>query len=886
MMSLRRMTPIATLSGLLGLTIVAAAGAAQEFHSAWPEDATRVWVGPEYWANRLQDWRIAGGRLECVESRPTKPMRTVHLLTRCLGKRRGVLQMSVRTGVIEGAAPLSEQTWSGFLIGAGGQELDYRAAALVHHSPGRGGGLIAAINGRGELVFRDNTDPTRQDALPLLTVQSRQGSAAPRRGGEDIELRLEAAPTGSAYTLTLSAHDHATSQLLGRVTLGDVEPQRLVGNVALVSHVGPQQGGARYWFRDWQVSGSKVERHDERRFGPILCAQHTLSDGTLKITAQLPPLGADDTPTARLDVRYSGDEPWQVVASEKIVAPGWTVPFRVEKWDSSRDAQYRIVYSLREPGGESTEYQWRGRIRRDPVDKRTVVVAAFTGNSNCGSGADRARGANIAARRWTLDNIWFPHADIVRHVKAHRPDLLVFTGDQVYNSNSPTATERTPEDKAQLDYLYKWYLWCWAYADLVRDTPVVCLPDDHDVFHGNIWGWSGRKSPEGNQNNGGYLMSPEFVNIVQRTQTSHLPDPYDPTPVEQGIGVYYTAMNYGGISFAVLEDRKFKSPPTLVQDAEIRDGHIMTPDYDPKNADVPGATLLGDRQLKFLRDWAADWRGASMKVALSQTLFANLQTREGRLDKDLDSNAWPQSGRKRALHELRRGFAFMICGDQHLGSIIHHGIDEWNEAGYSLCVPSIANYYPRFWEPAEPGRNRKPGMPAHTGEFLDGLGNRITVWAVANPKRPQQLTDEERARRPLELHRKAPGYGIVRLSKNEGTITIECWPRHAGPKDRKAQYPGWPLTIRMEDNYGREPAAYLPTLKFSGIENPVVQVIDEMDDDIVYTLRVRGTSFRPKVFRRGTYTVRIGEPGTPGMRILNNVHTVRGDEKQVISVRF
>jgi hypothetical protein len=36
-------------------------------------------------------------------------------------------------------------------------------------------------------------------------------------------------------------------------------------------------------------------------------------------------------------------------------------------------------------------------------------------------------------------------------------------------------------------------------------------------------------------------------------------------------------------------------------------------------------------------------------------------------------------------------------------------------------------------------------------------------------------------------------------------------------------------------------------------------VIDERDGEVVYTLRIAGTSFRPKVFREGTYPVRVDE---------------------------
>ena len=107
---------------------------------------------------------------------------------------------------------------------------------------------------------------------------------------------------------------------------------------------------------------------------------------------------------------------------------------------------------------------------------------------------------------------------------------------------------------------------------------------------------------------GGYGMPPSWLNMMQRTQTSHLPDPYDPTPAEQGIGVYYTALTLGGVGFAILEDRKFKSSPVIVKAQMTNDSHITEKDFDTRKADVPGATLLGDKQLRFLHEFSKDWR--------------------------------------------------------------------------------------------------------------------------------------------------------------------------------------------------------------------------------------------------------------------------------------
>lgn len=65
------------------------------FASRWDHQHDRVWLGSEYWANPLQDWRIANGRIECIKAAPN---RNVHLLTHQLGDHQGGLTMSVRIG--------------------------------------------------------------------------------------------------------------------------------------------------------------------------------------------------------------------------------------------------------------------------------------------------------------------------------------------------------------------------------------------------------------------------------------------------------------------------------------------------------------------------------------------------------------------------------------------------------------------------------------------------------------------------------------------------------------------------------------------------------------------------------------------------------------------
>jgi hypothetical protein len=559
----------------------------------------------------------------------------------------------------------------------------------------------------------------------------------------------------------------------------------------------------------------------------------------------------------------------------------------VEGWDDTRDVVFRVTYVVRrrvdaEPPGDWMG-TWRGTIRRDPVDDPTIVLAGLNCNHNNSHNLAAGWGATNKAKRgdW-VSGMWFPHADLVGHVREQDPDLLFFAGDQVYEGASPTGADRR---HIQLDYLYKWFLWCWAYRDLTRDIPVVVIPDDHDVFQGNLWGEGGR--PTRRDNRGGYVHPAEFVRMVERTQTSHLPDPFDPTPVEQSIGVYYTELSWGRISFAVLEDRKFKSgcaresmPPTGTR----RPDHVTRTDLDVAALDLPGLTLLGPRQLDFLDAWAGDWRGTDMKAALSQTVFANLATHHGRnldyLVADLDSNGWPQSGRARAVERLRSAYAIHVAGDQHLATLAQHGIDAHRDAIWSFCLPAVANFYPRQWLPPREGANRAPNRPAWTGDHRDGLGNLVTVHAATNPR--------ETGREPADLHDRMPGYGIVRFDKRARTITFECWPRGVDPRDPATggQYDGWPVTIAQTDNDGRVPAGWLPEIVVRGLDDPVVRVIDETSGELVSAIRIAGRRYRPAVFILGTYTVEVGCPDRGAWRRLTGLPARDDGRAEPIGVDF
>jgi len=567
----------------------------------------------------------------------------------------------------------------------------------------------------------------------------------------------------------------------------------------------------------------------------VICfALYTVHNKTLKLTAQLYPLKDDEDRNVRLEVKRN--DQWISISKTKVIERGWTAPFRVNNWDDSKKVSYRVRH------GKNAKYE--GIIQQNPKDKSEFVMVGFTGNSiNPGHGGD------------------IPKKDLVNNIKNIKPDLLFFSGDQVYDHKRHYAA---------------WLKFGRDFGEVIRNYPTVTIPDDHDVGQPNLWGHSGKKSTLPGASDGGYTMPVDYVKEVERAQTSHLPDPYDPTPIQRGIGTYYTSLNWGRISFAIIEDRKFKTGPAgMIPKQGPRPDHIRNPEYDPKSVDVEKARLLGQRQLKFLEEWGQDWNQADMKVALSQTIFcggAHIHGRVGgRLHADLDSNGWPQTGRNKAIAALRKAYAFHFAGDQHLATVFHHGIDEWRDSIYSFCVPSIANLYLRWWKPLEPGKNLKPGQDPILGDHLDGFHNKVTAIAVANPS-AEKGGDK--------LTTRAAGFGVTRINKNTRDITFTCWPRNIDVTDKNAKpYPGWPFTFNQLDNYGRKAVSYLPNLKINKA-NQVVQVIAEKTGEVIYTIRIKGNQFRPKVFEAGEYTIKVGEKGN--QKSLNGLKS--SNEKKTLTV--
>ena len=730
----------------------------------WSNTHDRVFLSGDCWANPMEDWRVVDGAAQCTSDSGN---RNIQLLTHQITDSSGSFLMSVEISQIETTGKLSG---AGFKIGVRSELNEYRSNSFAQN------GIAAGISGK------------------TITLGKSKQVAAELENPQRVTLRLAGKPSGSQYQLTLTAVDSSGTVL---ATLSnEVPPESVLGNVALCNNYfkhrtrspGKKRGG-RFRFNHWSVSGTAFSTNEDQRFGPLLWSMYTLSDSrsadgfVLKLSALTAPMGPKENHDVELFTK--ANDQWVSQGKAALDPDAWTATFRIANWNEKVAAPYKVVYQEVHADQTTTDHVWEGNIKANPAG-RPLRIGALTCQKDYG----------------------FPYAPVAENLIKLDPDMLYFSGDQLYENHGGFGLIRDPADRAILNYLRKYYMHGWSFRHAMKNAPTVCLPDDHDVFQGNIWGEGGAPmstKDQGASSLGGYIEPARMVNAVHKTTCAQHPDFYDPTPVQQDISVYYGDMVYGEVSFAIIADRQFKSGPERVDTGGGRADHVPDKNFDTLTLDKPELVLLGERQEKFLKHWVQDWRGHSMKVLLSQTVFAGVATHHGDFDGylkgDLDSGAWPQTARNRAIDILRPAMPLHINGDQHLTLLAQYGVKQQRDSFWSFCTPAIAAGYPRWWHPERAGmphKNRpQHGLP-NTGEYVDGFGNLVYVYAAGDPEVGTKKNRYELA------HQKGSGFGLVTIDTKTKTYTLDAFRFSVDATDGKAsnQFAGWPVTIAQKENAG------------------------------------------------------------------------------------
>jgi len=736
---------------LLALFLLPAlAVAADSFVPDIAANVTRPWPGKDFWSNPAEDWSVSKGRLENSFSGGN---RNIVLLTAELSPAREPFNLRVHLDQV--SFELFGTGFVGFQVGLRG--VDHRAAALD------GCGFPVGIDFSGTPFIGGHKADGAALPLPLLSmVLELKGEPA---GGDQFRLSLLVQDATGKILRTVATTVHA-SWLEGLVSLtASTQPAPTVDLAApRPAHLDPiartREGEGRFAFSQLALSGAKFTRHPERAFGPILWTTHSFdNDGTLCLLAQAAPFGRAEKLEAELHL--PGREP-QFAYLDPVSR---SARFRVMRLDPTREIPYEVKLA-----GDS----FKGSIR-GAATGRPLKIASLSGSGGTATG--------------------LPDAELVANVSAQNPDLISFHGGQIDDQNGGYGQiyDHRPGDRAIICYLRKYALHGWAWRELLRSTPSLTLPGDHDVFHRKLWGANGARSdisrgygPQA-EDSGGYKMSVEFVNAVHRTQTGNLPDPADPAPCASGISVYFTRHAWGPLDFLILADHQFKSAPKpLLPAAGIEAGWPRASDWNPAGlaAAVDDASLLGIRQEAFIDRWAkSPAKGAKFRVALSQHPFVALRSLPGGIDSDdgqvspkstddepkpdFVANAWPPAPRTKALELLTAARAVHLCGGpfpassgRYLGSAGKPGL-WWTSAAPATASPAIR------WAPA--------GKPSEAAN--DAFGHPFQLRALANS---------------------AGGYLISTWDPASGQVRLENWPANSSPAQPAPDnqpFPGWPLGI-------------------------------------------------------------------------------------------
>jgi alkaline phosphatase D len=760
-----------------------------------PSSRPRRWIGPQYWANRLQDWQWRDGRIESICEKPNQRLRVATRTTEQLINHAGGFRAELEIGFV-GDDP--GDGFAGLLVGIGGGDVNGVAQGNVFAVGGRGGGTACVVYPDGRLAVLDNTRENQRRPVAIKTSRGHTEAGRGEIATTIYRLQIECVAANDRYALKLSTlHD---GQRLGELVVEDLDATQIIGGIGLIADRGDRRPvPTRPWFGELSLAGPMVEHHPERVSGPVVGIQFTLGRHGLKLTAQFMPTGRDaddpqlDLPQARLDFRRKGaPEGWTSGPTVDLGVPSHTACFRLPDWDTAEGHELRVVPIDRTGRPVDGHYHYHGEVPADPQSSARCKVLLFHCPRMVGVSNDQdytARELEHPFERWTPRNLILPAEGAQQRIEnEHAPDLLVFTGDQIYEPIPSRPDMDSNHSPRSDDYLYKWFVFLRTFGHLTRRIPTVTIPDDHDLFLGNIWGWSGRpprgqRGEKGYKRDHGWPFTTDFYHLVLDTQCSHLPDPIDPQPTEFGLKKYYTRLDYGNTSFAIIEGRTFKTPP-----------------YPEFRQDAAAAQMLGDDQVRFIQDWGESLDPQTPRVMISQTVFANPMTeRDGSLSKSgFDANGWPKPARDRALIAAKQAGAFLLGGDIHNAVFMKHGVTGAEDGPYQFICCAFGQFFQRWWEPAVPGSDRGPEDLPFTGRFVDGDGNPFRMIACTNAKISfQEASDADFivGRFIIDPALTRSGYGLLTIDREQRAITVDHWDRDADAKPSPNQYPGWPCRV-------------------------------------------------------------------------------------------
>ena len=110
-------------------------------------------------------------------------------------------------------------------------------------------------------------------------------------------------------------------------------------------------------------------------------------------------------------------------APPRLDSDAWTATFRIANWDEKTETPFKLVYVQKHIDGSETQSTWSGKIKANPSG-RPLRIGALTCQNHYG----------------------FPYEPVAENVTKLDPDLLYFSGDQLYESHGGYGLIREPAE--------------------------------------------------------------------------------------------------------------------------------------------------------------------------------------------------------------------------------------------------------------------------------------------------------------------------------------------------------------------------------------------------------------------------------------------------------
>lgn len=772
---------------------------AQELVFHWDSIPNQPWLAYNFWQNSLNDWSVEDN---CVVGKPFYPNnRTAHITSHSISNSDSSLFIEFDIKLYEAVKNDSAAEF-GILIGVGAPDLPQPTNNLIFKTLSPAPCHFFGIKSNGDIILKDFQKDSLIESFQLDSTQRAKIINELYNNGVTLSIGYKEKKklifnSSSGTNLTLKA----ASLMLSKFIINPIVKSPPKGNIALRYNSNtPYQKNVCFDNLKITGEGYTLNATNNGLIDPILSSFYTCTKDSLFFTAQLMPFKPDSNELFSLTIWPNNKSTYSYTGT--FNSTSYQLRFRIKIPTGFKSFDYILKYR----GNQSDIWTSKtGIIKTQPTRKKPRIMAL-----NCNGFSF------YTDHLLNYKNLLYPYRQIEKGFNKFKPDVVTFLGDQIYESR-PEHPINSPEHQA-LDYIYKWNIWCYTFRNITKNQPTIILTDDHDVFQGNLWGNGGNR-PILNQNeipayygehnydtwmqdNGGYILGSEFANLVIKSQTSHLPFPHQPKPSNEIVN-YYTSYEYGALNFAILEDKKFKSPPSK-NSFEVYNGFALKDSLSPKDYNNPDLKLLGDDQLSFLTNWSENLRKRkAAKIILTQSAYVSLTTvplnysalkdkpvkrdsSKQKVSPDMDTNGWPKAGRDRALNALNQNNILFISGDQHLGAVIE--VFDSSQTPFTFfSVPAITNTWPRMWWPSNEHQNKNHPL----GDYTDAFGNELTVKAIANPTK--------NAPEPSDFNYKSPGFGIIDINKKGTKAKLKAYPLFFDQKKRSTMFPGWPVKVSLKN---------------------------------------------------------------------------------------